>query len=307
MKKRLLSLLILFAFIVTSCGGTPPPSNPKITNPNVPLDVQITGSESHEITTEIVSQDNCTGAAEVESMVEKSRTIQYVVEVQNGLSVNANGQVGLAGTDIELGATVASQLGLSYGESETITRSITVKTPAGMNMQHVIRHAEVWKTGNATVSVGGQQTVIPFKFRSNFAIEPAGSSQIICPANGTTNDGPSETQSADPTQESITATSVMDVQLVADRADGKSPLTVNFDARGSFLKDTNGVIYPCGVCNYTWFVYQNSTLINDPKRSDHGSFSYKFGKDGDYRVVVKVCRGKDESDCGYGAEDIAVR
>lgn len=98
----------------------------------------------------------------------------------------------------------------------------------------------------------------------------------------------------------------MDVQLAADITSGKSPLKVNFDARGSFFRDSKGDIYPCGVCNYTWYVYQNSKLVNEPERGNNGTFGYRFGK-GAYRVVVRVCRGQGDSDCAFDAEEISVR
>ena len=174
--SKLPSLLFSIIFLVASCGT--PPSNQGGNNSNADIEIQITSTEPVELGTETISQPNCTGTAEVENSIEKSRTIQYVMEVQNGASVNANGQVGFAGTDIELGATVASQFGQSYGTSESLTRSITVKAKPGTSMQHVIRQIEIWKTGEAKISVGGQQTIIPFKFRSDFAIELVNSQNI---------------------------------------------------------------------------------------------------------------------------------
>ncbi len=173
---KLPSLLFLIIFFVASCGT--PPSSQGGNNPNADIEIQITDIEPIELGTDTISQPNCTGTAEVENTIEKSRTIQYVVEVQNGVSVNANGQVGFAGTNVELGATVASQLGQSYGTSETLTRSITVKAKPETSMQHAIRQIEIWKIGQATISVGGQQTIIPFKFRSDFTIELVNSQNI---------------------------------------------------------------------------------------------------------------------------------
>ena len=312
--KGYLSLFVLFAFLVTSCGGTPtqtpdsPNPNgptPDSQNPNVNIDIQITTSELKEISVETISQPNCTGMAEVENVVEKSRTIEHVMEVQNGASVSATGQVGFAGTGVELGATVAAQFGQSYGSSDTITRAIIVKAPPGMNMQHVIRQMEVWQVGEAKITVGGQQTIIPFKFRSDFAIELAQSNKLPCGTEETT---PLIPITNDPTAApTVGLPTGMDVQLVADITSGKAPLNVHFDARNSFFRDAQGDIFNCGVCNYTWYVYNSDfTVINDPKRSSNGTFSFKFGK-GDYRVVVKVCRGQGETDCAYGAEEISAK
>lgn len=177
--KKLTSLVIMLTLLITSCGN-PPSSNQNGSNQGKNIEIQITGTESKELGTETISQPNCTGVAEVENSVEKSRTIEYVMEVQNGASVNANGKVGFAGTEVELGTTVAGQFGQSYGTSETLTRSITVKAKPGTNMQHVIRQVEIWKVGQAKISVGGQQTIITFKFRSGFAIELANSQDLGC-------------------------------------------------------------------------------------------------------------------------------
>jgi hypothetical protein len=188
-------------FLVASCS-TPQSSNQNGSNQGANIEIQMTGTESKEVRTETIPQQNCTGSAEVENSTEKSRTIEYVMEVQNGASINANGQVGFAGTDVELGATVASQLGLSYGTSETLTRSITVKASVGTNMQHTIRELEIWKVGQAKISVGGQETIIPFKFRSDFAVELVNSQDLGCPSTGTQPEAqPQPTQASNNSQQ----------------------------------------------------------------------------------------------------------
>ena len=172
--KKLPSLVILLTLLVASCG-TPPSSNQ-----NVNIEIQTSGDEQKEITVETISQQNCKGTADVDYTVERSKAIQFSMEVQTGASVNANGQLGFAGTDIELGATVASQYGQSYGTTETLTRSITVRASPGSRMQHTIRQLEIWKIGKAKITVGGQETTIPFKFRSGFGIELADSQNLGC-------------------------------------------------------------------------------------------------------------------------------
>ena len=170
MNLKILSLLaILF---IASCG------NPPLPNQSAILEIQITDSESKELGTELIPKKNCDGTAELENTIQKSRTIQYIIEVQNGMSVNANGQIGFAGTDVELGTTVANYFGQSYGTSESLSRSITVKAGMGTNMEHTVRQVEVWKIGQAKISIGGQETIIPFKFRSDFAIELATSKNL---------------------------------------------------------------------------------------------------------------------------------
>jgi hypothetical protein len=179
-SKVFLQLEILLVFMIASCGTSLTPTQGG-NNQKTSIEVQITGSESKELGTEIIRQQNCTGNAEVENTVERSRAVEHIIELQNEASVNANGQVSLFGKKVDLGATVASQFGQSYGTSETLIRSITVKAKAGTSMEHVIRQLEIWKVGQAEISVGGQQTIIPFKFRSDFAIELVRSNEILCP------------------------------------------------------------------------------------------------------------------------------
>ncbi|MBV5348924.1 hypothetical protein JZU61_04610, partial [bacterium] len=161
------SFLVALVLLTSSGCGTSPQSS----SPNPQIEIEITGTESKELESQTISQPNCTGSAEVENVVEKARQITYVMEIQNGTQANTNGQVGFAGTDIELGATISSQFGQSYGMSETISRSLIVKTSPGKNMQHIVKQQEIWKIGNAKISVGEQQIIIPFKYRYDFTIE----------------------------------------------------------------------------------------------------------------------------------------
>jgi hypothetical protein len=183
MNLRTLQSYILIAFLITLSGcGKEPATNPSpsvtLITPTVVLN--ITGTEVSEVTVETASQSNCGGSAEVENTIERSRSIQHLIEVQGGFSVNANGQVGFAGTDVELGATIASQLGYTYGTVDNIARSITLKAKSGTNMQHSIKQEEIWKVGTAKIIIGSQETTIPFKFRDDFNIELIGSKDLGC-------------------------------------------------------------------------------------------------------------------------------
>ena len=100
------------------------------------------------------------------------------MEVGAGFEVNVNGQVGFAGTDVELGTTVATNLGYSYGVSESIAKSITVSAAAGKDMEHIINIEEIWATGVSTVKVGSKEESIPFSFRKDFRLTLVGS-QVV--------------------------------------------------------------------------------------------------------------------------------
>ncbi|MCI0561679.1 MAG: hypothetical protein MN733_24585 [Nitrososphaera sp.] len=156
--------LIILALFVSCRPSSPPPNPPLIT-------VELTGTQARASYEETITQPNCGGSAEAENTVGRSRSIKYEIEVQHGLEVNANGQIGFAGTDIELGATVASQLGHSYGNEETLSRSVTVKASPRTNMVHRIKQEEVWQVGTATIVVGDSQMIVPFSFRHDFSVQ----------------------------------------------------------------------------------------------------------------------------------------
>ena len=91
------------------------------------------------------------------------------------------------------------------------------------------------------------------------------------------------------------------IVLVAyDRSAGRPPLKVNFDARDSYLIDSDGQQLRCrsGACYYTWKVILNGRQLDDPATDTSGRFQYVFGKRGTFLVTVWICRGKDRVDCG---------
>ena len=85
-----------------------------------------------------------------------------------------------------------------------------------------------------------------------------------------------------------------------DRSAGRPPLTVNFDARDSYLIASDGQQYPCrnGSCNYTWKVVSDGQKLEKSQLNSSGKFQYTFGKRGKYLISVWICRGKDAVNCG---------
>lgn len=185
-NTKLAGILISSIIFILACGagGTAIP-NASLTPE---ISIQITGTSVVEIASDSISQPNCNGTAEVENQIEKSRTIAHTLETSGEFTVNANGQIGFAGTDVELGATVAAKLGTTYGLTETIAKSLTVKARPGTNMTHTIKQSEVWKVGTAKISVGNQEVTIPFQFRDDFTIELVSSEDQGC---GSQNPAPS--------------------------------------------------------------------------------------------------------------------
>jgi hypothetical protein len=89
------------------------------------------------------------------------------------------------------------------------------------------------------------------------------------------------------------------VSLVADRVSGKSPLTVKFDARSSYLLTPDGIRHPCqtGACHYTWKAYLRGQRPGKPDTDSGGTFDHTFSDKGSYIVTVQVCWGVDRLYC----------
>jgi hypothetical protein len=105
------------------------------------------------------------------------------------------------------------------------------------------------------------------------------------------------TVTAEITQEiSVTSTpsAMMIPQLRFSASEGKAPLSVNFNAEGSFVDVKGGADLLCNfenVCQYTWSVRLGSTMMYEPTLGG-SKFSYTFQKKGEYVVVLTVCRGE---------------
>ena len=162
-----LSLAVLFSLLLSSCEIQKPQQN---INPSIEIQLNDTVSKV-VVNTKQISQPNCTGSAEVESTVQMSRDIEHIIQVEQGVDVSAEGQIGFAGTDVNLGAVIANKYGQSYGITETISRLVTVKAKPGTNMLHTVQEVEIWKVGQAIITVGDQQTTVPFRFRNDFDLE----------------------------------------------------------------------------------------------------------------------------------------
>lgn len=103
-----------------------------------------------------------------------------------------------------------------------------------------------------------------------------------------------------PTSTVEPAISKMTVILTASMEEGKSPLPVNFNARGSFVQFVDGSVAACGstsFCTFTWAIYRDQKRVVAPFQGQ-GTFSYTFSGKGVYSVTVYVCRVDSCADDG---------
>lgn len=189
------------AAILSSTPEPEPTFEEETAKPNIL--VNVSDRDSVEFNTELVLQNNCGGSAEVENDYEWTRTIDHSMKVEGEYSISAEGDVKLFGTGVGVGAEVAASLGYQYGTQEAIARSITVKAGPGTNMEHKISFREIYEKGSAAVELNGNLELIPFSFRSDFALELIESRDLGCPiteeSTGTPTELPTQISTSEPT------------------------------------------------------------------------------------------------------------
>lgn len=143
-------------------------------------------TEKRLISEEKIVQDNCDGAAETSQTVTRQQTVQYTMEVGAGLTVSAEGNVGIPSMgEVAVGAEVATHYKVGYGRTETVSRSVTVATTAGSHIQHTIQQFELWEKGEVLIVGGEQSQRLPYSLRRDFSIEAVAPANIGCDLTST--------------------------------------------------------------------------------------------------------------------------
>ena len=177
-----LTAVTLLTWILTGCTALPSYPIPQI-------DLGELTSEEMEVDREIVKQDNCKGTAELSYEVSGSRQVSFELSTGGQFEVNADGQIGLFGTDVGLGAAVAANVGVTYGTTQVIAKTIKVGAAPGTYVLHVISHRILWKTGTATVGVNGLTEEVQFRFPKDFSLVSISVDQLPCPGMEEANAG----------------------------------------------------------------------------------------------------------------------
>jgi hypothetical protein len=188
LNTRVFIFVLVFNMLLSGCNSAPSTPESSRTSPPPPLvEIEILNMDPRlqEISAESVPQNNCGGNAEVENSYNRSRSISRVITASAGFEVRADGSIGISGTTVALGSSVASSLGVEYGATENISRSITVKASPKSHMNHRISLQEVWYDGSAQIKINDETIRVPFSFRSDFAIALLNSEEIPCPSTHT--------------------------------------------------------------------------------------------------------------------------
>ena len=177
---------ITISALLSACGGqAPTPTSEPDPAPEQPIVEVFSGvqpAEKRVIDTETINQNNCGEGGPVSNVIERSRTIAHTASLGGSISVNASGEAGIPGVGtVQVGTEIAREYGDTYGEEETISRSLTVTAEQGTNIINEIEHFEIWRTGTISITDANQEVSYPYEFRTDFGIELKGRTYLDCP------------------------------------------------------------------------------------------------------------------------------
>ncbi len=149
-------------------------------NQSQPIVIEQGEPELEVINQRTITQNNCGGSLDVESIIERSRTIQHVLTLPDGFVVGEDGTTLIDDTTVKLGEAIAEQLGYEYGTVEQVSRSLVVRAEPQSNMLYEFAESNVWETGQATITIMDEEITLPFRFQTDFAIELVRISETDC-------------------------------------------------------------------------------------------------------------------------------
>jgi hypothetical protein len=129
--------------------------------------------ERRVLSKEDLDLENCRGNQPLSSTIERTHTIFHVAEIGTSAEVNVSGSLGVAGVgEVEVGTAIAAHYNVSYGEEESVSRSVSVSAEKGSHVIHTVEQYEKWELGKISVFVGGEEMVQePYSFRKGFGVE----------------------------------------------------------------------------------------------------------------------------------------
>jgi hypothetical protein len=181
--SRLL-FLVLAVLSLAACGAQQPsaeftaelPLDNATESSAVLISVQVFPGDTEDrriISEEKIPLPNCNGNVPMSSTIGRSHAVFRVAEIGTSAQLNVSGSLGVPGVgSVAVGSAIAEHYNVSYGEEETVSRSINVAAKEGSHVEHVVQQFETWETGELVIFVGGVEAVRePYSFRKDFGVE----------------------------------------------------------------------------------------------------------------------------------------
>jgi len=174
---RSVFLVIIFTLLLAGCGSV---TNSPI--PQIQIQKSNTPPEKRVISNGLLPQQNCGGNSTVTNEIERSHTIQFTLDISGGITVNGGGEAEIPGIGkVSVGTEVAGAYGVSYGNSTSLSRKLSVSAREGTNLTHNIQEVEYWQTGIINILIDGKlNSSYPYQFRTDFGVELMDTQSIPC-------------------------------------------------------------------------------------------------------------------------------
>jgi hypothetical protein len=181
--RRVGAIAISAGLLLPGCtggGATPSPADgtgrPDGT-PTVSIErIQPSGERVGEvIRTRTINVDNCAGSGEIAETLSEQETITVSIEQIDGNTLSGEGTVNIgAFGSVGLGAEIASEYGLTYGQSTTVADERVVTVPPGSSTEYAVEVRTVFETGTITLTDGGQSAEFPYEILTGISVDATG-------------------------------------------------------------------------------------------------------------------------------------
>jgi hypothetical protein len=306
--------LLFLALFITACGA---PSDTLSSNaPGISPVVQVASSgkppEKIMILPESIPLDNCNGSSEVSFTIQRSRAILHTLDLGAQIAVDARGSAGIPEFgQVQIGAEVATHYNVTYGEQETIARSLTIGARPGTNILHHIQQVEYWETGTVIISAAGHSVNLPYRFRTDFGVEFLNSERGTCPSDTNPPEPPPGQESVPTTQQNqpspIASAPTVPVQQPPSQSTSQQSACPNINslpAEDELSARRPQVIPPGCILIVEWYVTGYcelliTTTIPPLSANAHGHWWYVHPKqpDGPSGHIARFKARSDTSDC----------
>ena len=169
MSKPLKTLpVFIFLFFLAACGSA------------YDVDLGTMSTETEYVDEDTYRQNNCGGNRDAGYTYEQNRTVTHDIQFGGEYATNTGGSFKIDGVGVDLGKHVAANFSQTYGKSESVSRTISLSTAPGTCLEHRIQIKDVWKTGTAIITIGGNEYPVEYRYRQGFQLEQEGSEPCSC-------------------------------------------------------------------------------------------------------------------------------
>jgi hypothetical protein len=175
--------IAISTLLVLGCGGgSPATQSPRASEPTGTTSaakierIQPSGQRVGEVIgTKTINVDNCAGSAQISETLGAQETVTVSIEQVDGNTLSAEGSVNIATFgSVGIGAEIAKEYGLTYGQSNTVSDERVVTVPPGSKTEYTVETKRRFETGTIEVVDGSHSAIFPYEIRTGSAVQATG-------------------------------------------------------------------------------------------------------------------------------------